>query len=107
MLFIVDNAGRKKPLIYGAPSLAMLFIIFGVLNSQMKPATGAHGDDRVVSSCGIAVMFLFNLVFNLSFGPMGWTYLAEVLVRPLPFPTLLCCVALPAIYWVANAKVSH
>lgn len=95
MLFVIDNAGRRKPLVYGAPSLAVLFIVFGAISSQMRSADG--GINRVASSSGIAVMFLFNLVYNLSFGPMGWTYLAEVIVRPLPFPTRLFCIASSAI----------
>jgi MFS family permease len=75
ILFIVDNVGRRKPLLYATPLLSLLFIIFAILNSQNK-----FSKDKSASSGGVAVMFLFNIVYSFSFGPMGWTYLSEIIV---------------------------
>lgn len=77
MIFIVDNAGRRKPLLWGTPALAMLFIIFTIISSQMRTPGGEV--NKSASSAGVGIMFLFNIIFNLSWGPMSWTYL-EVIV---------------------------
>jgi CHASE1-domain containing sensor protein len=75
ILFIVDNIGRRKPLLYATPLLSLLFIIFAVLNAQNK-----FSQNKSASSGGVAVMFLFNIVYSFSFGPMGWTYVSEIIV---------------------------
>jgi len=86
MLFIVDTIGRRKPMLYATPFLAMLFIVFAVLSSN-----NPDGRNKPASSAGIVLMFLFNFVFCMSWGPLSWTYMGEVIVRPslslsLPLP---------------------
>jgi len=78
MLFIVDSLGRKKPMLYATPFLAMLFIIFASLSLH-----NPDGTKKPESSAGIGIMFLFNIVFCMSWGPISWTYMSEVIVRTI------------------------
>ncbi|KAI5817310.1 general substrate transporter [Pyronema omphalodes] len=105
MLFIVDSIGRRKPIIVGTPILAFLFVIFAALTSQMQPQ-GPDGPINVqTSTAAIAIMFLFNIVFSLSWGPMGWTYLPEVI--PLRVRGKGSAVAAAVGNWTMNVIVSQ
>ena len=72
--FIVDSIGRKKPLIWGTCALPVLFIVFAIINSKNEDNL-----NKTASTAGIAIMFIYNVVFCLCWGPVGWTYL-EVIV---------------------------
>ncbi|KAA8900311.1 general substrate transporter [Sphaerosporella brunnea] len=100
ILFVVDSAGRKKPLLYATPLLSTLFIIFAVLNSQNQT-----GRNKSASSTGVAIMFLFNGVYGFSFGPVSWTYLSEVI--PLRIRGKGGAIAVAIGNWTMNVLVSQ
>jgi MFS family permease len=100
ILFVVDSVGRKKPLLYATPFLSILFVVFAVLSSQ-----NTTGTNKSASSAGIGIMFLFNTVFSLSWGPVGWTYIAEVI--PLRVRGKGGAVAVAMGNWMMNVLVSQ
>ncbi|KAI5848955.1 general substrate transporter [Tricharina praecox] len=100
MLFVVDSVGRKKPMLYATPFLAMLFIIFAVLSSH-----NPDGTNKSASSAGIGIMFVFNIVFCMSWGPVGWTYMSEVI--PLRIRGKGGALAVAVGNWTMNVLVSQ
>jgi sugar porter (SP) family MFS transporter len=78
ILFVIDRVGRRKPLIFGAVSLVVLFSILAAITASFPPATN-HND--AASKAGVAIIFMMTIVFSLSFGPVSWVLASEV------FPT--------------------
>jgi hypothetical protein len=76
--FILDSVGRKKPLLFGAGSLVVLFSILSALLASFPPTTVIN---PAAQRAGVAVIFMMSIVFSLSFGPVSWVLASEV------FPT--------------------
>lgn len=74
IVFIVDRIGRKKPLIFGVIGITIALICEGAINSQNPDGT-RHG----LSIAGVAFLFCVSIIFSLSFGPVSWTYMSEVM----------------------------
>lgn len=72
--FIVDKVGRKKPLIFGIIGISIALICEGAINSQNE-----SGTREGLSIAGVAFIFAVSVIFSLSFGPVSWTYMSEVL----------------------------
>ncbi|KAM5346642.1 hypothetical protein ACJ41O_009647 [Fusarium nematophilum] len=72
--FIADRIGRKRPLIYGIIAITVALICEGAINSQ-----NTAGDKRGLSIAGVAFLFSVTIIFSLSFGPVSWTYMAEIM----------------------------
>ncbi|KAL2104875.1 hypothetical protein VUR80DRAFT_9421 [Thermomyces stellatus] len=71
---IVDKVGRKKPLIVGIIAIAIALVCEGSINSQNE-----DGTKEGHSIAGVAFLFAVSVIFSLSFGPVSWTYMSEVL----------------------------
>ncbi|VDB92316.1 unnamed protein product [Peniophora sp. CBMAI 1063] len=78
ILFVIDRVGRRKPLIFGATALVVLFSILAAIIASFPPDTNHNAS---ASKAGIAVVFMMTIVFSLSFGPVSWVLASEV------FPT--------------------
>lgn len=77
MVFITlisDRIGRKRPLIYGIVAISIALVLESVVNSQNVDGTH-HG----LSIAGVAFLFCVTVIFSLSFGPVSWTYMAEIM----------------------------
>jgi MFS family permease len=72
--FISDRYGRKKPLIIGTIAIALALICEGSINSQ-----NTSGDKQGLSIAGVAFLFCVTIIFSFSFGPVSWTYMAEIM----------------------------
>lgn len=72
--FIADRIGRKRPLIYGIIAITAALICESAINSQ-----NPNGDKHSYSIAGVAFLFSVTIIFSLSFGPVSWTYMAEVM----------------------------
>ncbi|KAI0099564.1 general substrate transporter [Hypoxylon sp. NC0597] len=72
--FLVDRIGRKRPMIYGIVAITVALICEGAINSQ-----NTDGSKRGLSIAGVFFLFCVTVIFSLSFGPVSWTYMGEVL----------------------------
>ncbi|OAQ60697.1 MFS sugar transporter [Pochonia chlamydosporia 170] len=72
--FLIDRIGRKRPLIYGVIAITIALICEGVVNSQ-----NIDGSKHGLSIAGVAFLFSVSIIFSLSFGPVSWTYMSEVM----------------------------
>lgn len=75
---LLDRVGRKRPLLFGAGSLVLLFSALAAIIASFPPATSPNDSAQ---RAGIAMIFLMSIVFSLSFGPVSWVLASEV------FPT--------------------
>lgn len=71
--------GRRKPLLFGAIGISLCLVIEAVLISQ-----NPGGKSDSLSRAGVAMLFLVSMIFSVSFGPVSWTYMSEVMVCPHP-----------------------
>ncbi|KAF5386507.1 hypothetical protein D9757_005857 [Collybiopsis confluens] len=82
ILFIVDRVGRKMPLMFGAATFVATFsVVAAVLATNPVKDVNAKPADPGAQIAGIAMIFLTNIVFSASFGPVSWVLASEV------FPT--------------------
>jgi MFS family permease len=72
--FLIDRVGRKKPLIFGTLGITAALICEAAINSQ-----NVDGHRRGLSIAGVAFLFLVSIIFSVSFGPISWTYMSEVM----------------------------
>jgi MFS family permease len=73
-VFILDRVGRRKPLLFGTVGITLALICEGIVNSQNPDGT-KHG----LSVAGVTFLFLVSIIFSLSFGPISWVYMSEVM----------------------------
>ncbi|KAL8278545.1 hypothetical protein RQP46_009037 [Phenoliferia psychrophenolica] len=64
---LLDRIGRKKPLILGAFGMGTCFIMVSAIQANFPPDAAA-----------IAFIFLFSIIFSLSFGPVSWVFASEI-----------------------------
>jgi len=74
IFFILDRVGRRRPLLYGAAGITIALICEAALNSQ-NPTGTKHG----LSIGGVFFIFLVSVIFSLSFGPISWVYMSEIM----------------------------
>jgi MFS family permease len=74
IVFILDRVGRRKPLIFGAAGITIALICEAAINSQNE-----GGTKRGLSIAGVAFLFLVSIIFSVSFGPISWVYMSEVM----------------------------
>ncbi|EME88661.1 uncharacterized protein MYCFIDRAFT_80042 [Pseudocercospora fijiensis CIRAD86] len=74
IFFILDRVGRKRPLIFGAIGITIALICEAALNSQ-----NPNGDRQALSIAGVFFLFLVSIIFSLSFGPISWVYMSEIM----------------------------
>ena len=73
--FILDRVGRKRPLLFGAAGITIALICEAAIGSQVKE--GVHNTS--LQYAGVAFLFLVSIIFSLSFGPISWVYMSEVM----------------------------
>lgn len=72
--FLIDRVGRKRPLIFGVIGITTALICEAAVNSQIR-----DGSARNLNIAGVAFLFCVGIVFSVSFGPVSWTYMSEVM----------------------------
>ncbi|KAI7866813.1 general substrate transporter [Spinellus fusiger] len=71
---LVDRFGRRPLLVWGGIGMGgCLLVVAGCVASQ-SPVTNAGGSAYM----GIASMFVFAILFSLSWGPVPWLYCSEI-----------------------------
>ncbi|KAI9725815.1 MAG: hypothetical protein M1828_002444 [Chrysothrix sp. TS-e1954] len=79
VLFLSERVGRRQALIWGAVAMAVCFFIVAGIDKDKPPPGGG-----VVTSAGIATIafiYLFVMIYNMSWGALPWPYVSEI------FPT--------------------
>ena len=76
ILFILDRVGRKKPLLFGAVGITIALICEAAIGSQVREG---ETTSTSLQYAGIAFLFLVSIIFSVSFGPISWVYMAEVM----------------------------
>jgi len=74
IFFILDRVGRKKPLLLGALCITLALFAEAGLN-----AANPDGTRRGYSYAGVFFLFLVSVIFSLSFGPISWVYMSEIM----------------------------
>ena len=104
IFFILDRVGRKKPLLVGAFAITLALFAEAGLN-----AANPDGTRTGYSIGGVFFLFLVSVIFSLSFGPISWVYMSEIMPMQIrgrgcafatgmlssfffPFPCFFCLV---------------
>jgi MFS family permease len=66
--------GRKKPLLIGAFCITLALFAEAGLN-----AANPNGTRQGYSIGGVFFLFLVSVIFSLSFGPISWVYMSEIM----------------------------
>ncbi|SPO07188.1 related to quinate transport protein [Cephalotrichum gorgonifer] len=77
ILFLSERIGRRFAFTGGALGMAACLLCVAIVHKLLPPP--GHGQ---VTGSGIAVVALIYLaiaIYNISWGPLGWIYIAEVL----------------------------
>ncbi|PQE15236.1 mfs quinate transporter protein [Rutstroemia sp. NJR-2017a WRK4] len=85
VLFLSNRVGRRGVLIGGAVFMSMCQIVTAIVVKEL-PASRSAG----VTSSGIAtvaLIYLFVIAYNLSWGPLPWPYVSEYVKSPPTFPS--------------------
>jgi len=78
IVFILDRVGRRKPLIFGTIGITFALLCEAIINSQ-----NTLGNHRGLSIAGVFFIFSVSVIFSLSFGPISWVYMSEVMPMPI------------------------
>ncbi|KAI0805963.1 general substrate transporter [Irpex lacteus] len=79
---VLDFIGRKKPLMFGAGGITILYSILTAIVASYPPeVNGQPNPHKDAQRAGIAMIFMTSVMFSLSFGPVSWVLASEV------FPT--------------------
>ena len=79
---VLDFIGRKRPLLFGAGAITVLYSILTAIVASYPPeVNGLANPHKDAQRAGIAMIFMTSIVFSLSFGPVSWVLASEV------FPT--------------------
>lgn len=114
VLFVSERVGRRKVLIGGAVLMSACQITTAVVDKVTPPpSSGAITGSGIAM---VALIYLFVVAYNFSWGPMPWPYVSEyVSIRiavsfslPLPLSLFLCpCVCPPLTPIVQNLPRAH
>ncbi|KAL2865936.1 sugar porter family MFS transporter [Aspergillus lucknowensis] len=74
IFLLLDRVGRRKPLLFGAIGITLALICEGALNSQ-----NLDGTRRSFSIGGVFCIFCVSVIFSVSFGPISWVYMSEIM----------------------------
>jgi len=78
IVFILDRYGRRKPLLCGTIGITIALICEAAINSQ-----NVNGTRNGLSIAGVFFIFCVSVIFSLSWGPISWVYMAEIMPMPI------------------------
>ena len=79
IIFLIDRVGRRRPLIWGTVAIAIALVCEAAVNSQIKPDDPGSGRTHGLSIAGVFFLFCVTVIFSLSWGPISWVYMSEVM----------------------------
>lgn len=75
VLFVAERVGRRNVLIAGAALMSVCQVAVAALDKAVPPPS-----DGSITSSGIgmvALIYLFVIIYNFSWGPLPWPYISE------------------------------
>jgi hypothetical protein len=75
VLFVADGVGRRPVLVGGAIFMAACQITTAAVVKEMPPPSS--GDVTSSGIATVALIYLFVIAYNFSWGPLPWPYVAE------------------------------
>ncbi|KAK4984094.1 hypothetical protein LTR50_006836 [Elasticomyces elasticus] len=81
VLFLADRVGRCHILTTGAAFMAACQLTTAIVVKERPPPPAAQTTGGVVTGSGIAtvaLIYLFVIAYNFSWGPLPWPYVAEL-----------------------------
>jgi hypothetical protein len=75
ILFGIDRIGRRRPLLWGTIGIALALVCEAIVNSQIDSANPQSG----LSIAGVFFLFCVSVIFSVSWGPISWVYMSEVM----------------------------
>jgi sugar porter (SP) family MFS transporter len=110
-ILYVDKWGRRPTLLLGAFGMGVFLFVSGGLQARYGQRTTAPDsnlswqimDNHPVSKAIVACSYLFVAVFAISWGPVSWTYPAEI------FPNRIRAKAMSlatSVNWAANCALA-
>lgn len=83
IVFILDRVGRRKPLLFGTIGITVALICEAVVNSQITFDDDnnmiPNDKNNSLSIAGVFFLFSVSVIFSLSFGPISWVYMSEIM----------------------------
>ncbi|ROW01169.1 hypothetical protein VSDG_02820 [Cytospora chrysosperma] len=76
VLFVSERVGRRKVLIGGAAFMAACQITTAAVDKAIPPPE--EGDVTSSGIATVALIYLFVIAYNFSWGPMPWPYVSEI-----------------------------
>jgi sugar porter (SP) family MFS transporter len=73
--FMIDRVGRRRPLLFGTVAIAIALVCEAAINSQIDKENPQHG----LSIGGVFFLFCVTVIFSVSWGPISWVYMSEVM----------------------------
>ncbi|KAI5295561.1 hypothetical protein KEM52_000997 [Ascosphaera acerosa] len=86
---IIDRVGRRKPLIIGTILITIFLALESACGSQLD-----NGQQAVLAAFNITWVFAVTAVFYMSYGPISWAYMCEVLPTQIRGPGVAVCTGL-------------
>lgn len=74
IIFLADRVGRRKPLLWGACAVTLCLV-----GEAVFQAVNQDGTKKGLSAMGILCIWLVTGFFSLSYGPVCWVYISEIL----------------------------
>jgi MFS family permease len=74
IVFLLDRVGRKKPLLFGTIGITIALVCEAIVNSQ-----NPDGSRTGLSVAGVFFLFCVSVIFSMSFGPISWVYMSEIM----------------------------
>lgn len=75
-LWVLRTLNRKPTLWVSAFIMAVCFVIVTVVNKTTPPPDGTSASSAGIAT--VAMIFITNSVYQFSWGPLPWPYVAEV-----------------------------
>ncbi|KAK4149479.1 MFS sugar transporter-like protein [Chaetomidium leptoderma] len=79
IVFIIDRVGRRRPLLWGTVAIIIALICESAINSRIDKENPNHA----LSIGGVFFLFCVTVIFSWSWGPISWTYMAEIMPMPI------------------------
>ena len=77
VFLLANRFGRRKPLIIGAIGMMIAMVIAAAVVATEPKPNGVHPSGIAL----VAMIYLFVIIYNMSWGPLPWAYIGEI------FPT--------------------
>lgn len=74
-LVLIDKAGRKPLLIFGALGMTICMVIVGILIKLFSSSWGTH---QVEAKVALAFLNLYMVIFGTTWGPVAWALPSEL-----------------------------